>query len=578
MPLSYYSQAQIESVWMALNLNRQVPNNNANSGAGLNNPNNSINMFKWLKDALYLLGLTYPTLTFKTIAVSGQSNIVADQAADTLTIAAGTGITLTTNATTDTLTIASTSAANSFSTIRVNDYSDVVADSSSDILTLVGAGGLLISTNATTDTITFTAPSVVAQNVFTTIAVAGQSNVVADSSTDTLTLVGAGGLTITTDASTDTVTLTSPTITATNSFVNIIPTSGTTVVADSTTDTLTLTAGSGITITGDASTDTITIAATGGADTTIYSTDGTLAANRTMTMDGKFLKFLNSTAGLLDVTFDTDNLLVETGIAANNDYGKILLSAAGNGSLILMRNGADWVSQLNMANATAAIPTINLTRTVTSSFQTATLELGDTISSLYAGLPSSFMGLHINNNSGVSEQAYLYTSDNGVKLGVDNLADTDGTIVWQVIPEYTAQTHKGMVLAALTDPTDTTAIAKSSYPMEHHTLNFGNANVAPTNGQFTDSTYVTGDEGNFRYLYQVIIGVTSAAGGVETADIRLKDHMGATIWSNGGVDMAIAGSQTFNVGVNLDADTVYYGEIVGLGLTARGVSITLKTQ
>ena len=42
---------------------------------------------------------------FKNIAVSGQSTIVADSNDDTLTVAAGTGITLETNATTDTLTL-----------------------------------------------------------------------------------------------------------------------------------------------------------------------------------------------------------------------------------------------------------------------------------------------------------------------------------------------------------------------------------------------------------------------------------------------------------------------------------------
>ena len=47
---------------------------------------------------------------FKTIAVSGQSNVVADSATDTLTFAAGSNITLTTNATTDTVTIASSQA------------------------------------------------------------------------------------------------------------------------------------------------------------------------------------------------------------------------------------------------------------------------------------------------------------------------------------------------------------------------------------------------------------------------------------------------------------------------------------
>jgi hypothetical protein len=45
------------------------------------------------------------SVVFSTIAVSGQSNIVADTTGDTLTFAAGTGITLTTDAGSDTLTI-----------------------------------------------------------------------------------------------------------------------------------------------------------------------------------------------------------------------------------------------------------------------------------------------------------------------------------------------------------------------------------------------------------------------------------------------------------------------------------------
>lgn len=45
--------------------------------------------------------------SFNTISVSGQSDIVADQISDTLTIAAGSGITLATNSSTDTLTISS---------------------------------------------------------------------------------------------------------------------------------------------------------------------------------------------------------------------------------------------------------------------------------------------------------------------------------------------------------------------------------------------------------------------------------------------------------------------------------------
>lgn len=44
--------------------------------------------------------------TFSTIAVSGQSNVVADSTSDTLTLTAGSNVTITTDASTDTITIA----------------------------------------------------------------------------------------------------------------------------------------------------------------------------------------------------------------------------------------------------------------------------------------------------------------------------------------------------------------------------------------------------------------------------------------------------------------------------------------
>jgi plastocyanin len=52
------------------------------------------------------------------------------------------------------------------------------------------------------------ASDISAANSFTTLAVSGQSSVVADSATDTLTLVAGTGISITTNASTDTVTIT----------------------------------------------------------------------------------------------------------------------------------------------------------------------------------------------------------------------------------------------------------------------------------------------------------------------------------------------------------------------------------
>jgi hypothetical protein len=96
------------------------------------------------------------TEAFKTIAVSGQSDVVADTATDTLTLVAGTGMTLTTNASGDSITFASSgSTQNLFETIAVSGQSNVVADSATDTLTLAAGTGMTITTDASTDTITF---------------------------------------------------------------------------------------------------------------------------------------------------------------------------------------------------------------------------------------------------------------------------------------------------------------------------------------------------------------------------------------------------------------------------------------
>jgi hypothetical protein len=101
-------------------------------------------------------------------------------------------------------------ASDSFATIAVAGQSSVVADSATDTLTLVAGSNITITTNTGTDTITIAAAGGgTASDSFSTIAVAGQSSVVADSATDTLTIVAGTGISITTDAGTDTVTITS---------------------------------------------------------------------------------------------------------------------------------------------------------------------------------------------------------------------------------------------------------------------------------------------------------------------------------------------------------------------------------
>ena len=310
--------------------------------------------------------------TFSTIAIAGQTSVTADTTTDTLTLVAGTGITLTTNASTDTITITGTASTGNITfvantidstdstaitvTPAVNFESDVVvgneivfADGSRQATSAVGvpgpqgeigppgasgsgsgdvlsAGGgyvdnrivrydgttgtiIQVSSASISDVGLLTATSfsgdgslITALNAteltsgtvpiarigatgtasastylrgdnswatvaggsssdsFATIAVAGQTSVVADSATDTLTLVAGSNITITTNAGTDTITIAAAGGgTASDSFATIAVAGQSSVVADSATDTLTLVAGTGISLTTDASTDTVTI-------------------------------------------------------------------------------------------------------------------------------------------------------------------------------------------------------------------------------------------------------------------------------------------------------------------------------
>lgn len=88
-----------------------------------------------------------------------------------------------------------------------------IADTSGDITAgkynTVAISGSSTPTLAVTGTSSISGSNTGDQNLFSTIAVSGQSDVVADSATDTLTLAAGSGITITTNASTDTVTIAS---------------------------------------------------------------------------------------------------------------------------------------------------------------------------------------------------------------------------------------------------------------------------------------------------------------------------------------------------------------------------------
>jgi hypothetical protein len=133
---------------------------------------------------------------FSTIAVAGQTSVVADSATDTLTLVGAGGITITTNATTDTITITGSGGGGNL-------------DSLTDVTITTPSSGQVLKYNGSSWVNDADATGSGGSNTFSSIAVAGQSTVTADTLTDTLTFAAGTNVTITTDSSTDTITINS---------------------------------------------------------------------------------------------------------------------------------------------------------------------------------------------------------------------------------------------------------------------------------------------------------------------------------------------------------------------------------
>jgi plastocyanin len=197
--------------------------------------------------------------------------------------------------------VTSGGASDSFATIAVSGQSDVVADSATDTLTLVAGTGITITTNAGADSITIT-NSAAAANSFSTVAVTGQSNVEADSATDTLTIAAGTGISITTDASTDTVTITSTVSAGATAFTGLSDSAGATV------DQIYLPAITALTVTNNGA-SSYRFDQYGTADNpTIYAINGTTIAFKLNASGHPFL--IQNGAG---VNYDTGLIHVSTG-------------------------------------------------------------------------------------------------------------------------------------------------------------------------------------------------------------------------------------------------------------------------
>jgi hypothetical protein len=291
--------------------------------------------------------------SFKYISVAGQDQVVADASDDTLTLVAGTGISISTNAGSDTITI--TNNAIETPDIGVSDLNDtaIISPANGQVLKYNGvawvnsidnndnttyalstetttgganlrltgsdtvinnvkmaAGANMTITRTDANTITFESSGSggSASDSFKTIAVSGQSSVVADSSTDTLTLVAGAGIALSTNATTDTITIAN-TQTATNSFGTIAVAGQFNVVADGLADILTLVAGTGISLTNDPTADSITITNT--------STGTTYGISSETNAGGAALRLTGSNATTDEVIFAAGSNVTITRTDAN---------------------------------------------------------------------------------------------------------------------------------------------------------------------------------------------------------------------------------------------------------------------
>ena len=300
---------------------------------------------------------------YKTFAItpSGGST-TASSNVDTLNFSAGTGVTL--SASNDLITITNSAPnvdQNIFQNVLAGGVT-IVADTPTDTLSFAAGTGISITGDAVGDQITITnsAPNV-DQNLFGSIAVAGQTSITPNSTNTALTFINGGGITFTTNNVGKSVTVTNSSPNVDQNIFNTVRVSGQTdVTTASTNGVLTFVAGTGVTLTTDNSAKSVTINSAGGTLATLTDTTITTPSN------GQVLKYngsawINSAdasgIALTDLSVGAEaSASGDGGIAYNNINGVFTYTpptAAGIGALADLTG-----SNLNtLADVNNAVPT-----------------------------------------------------------------------------------------------------------------------------------------------------------------------------------------------------------------------------
>lgn len=287
-------------------------------------------------------GVTDLTFTGSSSPYTLNSNTGTD-----VTFAEGSGITLSRSSNELTITAVDASTTNEIQDITVTGASQpFTLDLGSDATdaTFTGAGITTLTRSGNDITITSTevdgSTTNELQNIFQTVSVSGQSDVVADGTTDALTLVNGTGITITTNAGTDAITITnnSPDQTVSLTEGGIVDITGTypnfTISAAEIDGSTTNEAW---TVDGDAgdteviSNQTLLFAGAGIASTSYNATSNTLTITATE-VDGSTSNELQTITNSSDATSHTVTLSNSGGTVQFIEGTGITLTTGGTGS------------------------------------------------------------------------------------------------------------------------------------------------------------------------------------------------------------------------------------------------------
>lgn len=422
---------------------------------------------------------------FKTIAVTGQPDIVADNLVDTLTFTGGTGIDLTSNASTDTITIdidttvitgtGAQTLTNKTIAFQNNSISMLLSELNTAVTDTDVVG---IDETQTLTNKTLTSPVISSiSNTGTLTLPTSTDTLVGRATTDTLTNKSI-------DLASNTVTMTLAELQTAVSNATIVDTAGTQTLTNKTLTTPTITtpvinAGAdlknGATSSGfikffedsDNGTNSVTLIAASAltADHTITLPDATGNIVLPSTTDTLTNKSINLTNNTVTGTFAEFNTAVSDATLVDLDDTQTLTNKTINGTdntLTNIANASLTNSTITVTDGTTSTATA-LGGTITFSGTTNEVEVGESAGTITVGLPSSVavttdlaVGGTKNANYTLTNVGSMILGSNAASsLGGEAFAIDDGTITAKI-------TVTGGVAQFGT---------KSNHPMDIYTVN-----------------------------------------------------------------------------------------------------------